>query len=834
MRTAHPAEVVIPLPFIFSIGAGKPSCVDSNPQKMAARFLRISLRVFVRCIALLAICGEMSGQSGVASELRLVATANGISWNAFVVENGEIKVQGRDGVHPVPRGCEWRLTGDFKQNGRLFEFSPTYRIIEHPSFTGPLYFAVVNEASSTWTRDELKNSIMVFAWIVNGKAELVAPLAVSSDPETPAGTYVFELPPRFTKGAPVILLLSRRGLVPPKPLFADATAQSTVELIHFGTVAETEGAISRLATLPTRTDGVTLLHIAAEAGHLPATAALLNRGAKWDAETEWRARSVDWAAADGRREIIQLIAGRDAPKGMAQSEKLFSRAIRSGQVDLAADLWRANPGMKGDALAPLATLFNRIDLLTECVARSGRSACAGISSEILARTILLKRTPLLKFLLENGVSANSSVSGASLLLLAADSGNPDAMAALLKASAKPNTANKEGTTPLMLAAHRGATECVELLLRSGADVNARNNAGVTSLHFATARGNAETVAALLRGGARWESRDNQEKNPLEIALEQPDAAIAAGLVAAGARLDLKRPDFSIRLAQAIAFDSAELVKRAQDDGWSADRPVFESYFASDLAAIYSAKHTAASLKNSDGKRSFHLEEQVDSAPRPTKGTRPLDTRPWDTEQPLLAVKVSGLVDEKGRFLFPTIAGSTNPEIGDSIRAAISTWEFSPAMKGGRPVSSTITLALEFKGRSAEIYSREQVDLPPLIKTKGKLSAGTYEKSTISVGAGTTVVHDYNRYGLTAPGEVFPTTEFLAVPTAETLKGEVATFTFIVEPNGRASHIELVDSNHQEFVNSALGALADYRFEPGVRKGTPVRTRMTLTLRPDPE
>jgi uncharacterized protein len=801
---------------------------------MAPRFLRIPLRVFVRCIVLLAICGKMDGQPGVASELRLIATADGLSWNTFDVETGEIKVRGRDGVHPIPRGCEWRLAGDFKQNGRLFEFSPTYRIIEHPSFSGPLHFAVVNEASSTWTRDELKNSIMVFAWIVNGKAELVAPLAVSSDPETPAGTYVFELPPGFTKGAPVILLLSRRGFVPPKPLFADATAQSTVELIHFGTVAETEEAISRLATLPTRIDGVTLLHIAAEAGHLPATTALLNRGAKWDAETEWRARSVDWAAADGRREIIQLIASRATPKGMAQSEKLFSRATRSGHVDLAADLWRANPGMKGEALAPLAALFNRIDLLTECAARSGRSACVGISSEILARTILLERTPILKFLLENGVSANSSVSGASLLLLAADSGNPGALAALLKASAKPNAANKEGTTPLMLAAHRGATECVELLLRSGADVNARNNAGVTSLHFATARGSTETVAALLRGGARWETRDNPGKNPLEIALDQQDAAIVSGLVTAGARLDLKRPDFSARLVQAIALDSAELVKRAQDDGWSADRPIFEPYFASDIAAIYSAKHTAASLKNPDRKRSFHLEEQVDSAPRPTKGTRPLDTRPWDSEQPLLAVKVSGLVDEKGRFLFPAIAGGTNPEIGDSIRAAISTWEFSPAMKGGRPVSSTITLALEFKGHSREIHSLRSVEIPPVIKAKGKLSAGTYEKVAILESPGTTVVHDYTRNGLTAPGDVFPTTEFRIIPTSENFKGEVATFTFIVEPNGRTSHIELVDSNHRQFANSALGALTDYRFEPGIRKNAPVRTRMTLMLRPDPE
>jgi uncharacterized protein len=68
--------------------------------------------------------------------------------------------------------------------------------------------------------------------------------------------------------------------------------------------------------------------------------------------------------------------------------------------------------------------------------------------------------------------------GESVLMLAARSGNVEAVKTLLARGAKPEVRERLGQTALMWAAAEGHTAVVRALLDAGADINATLDSGV--------------------------------------------------------------------------------------------------------------------------------------------------------------------------------------------------------------------------------------------------------------------------------------------------------------------------------------------------------------------
>lgn len=94
------------------------------------------------------------------------------------------------------------------------------------------------------------------------------------------------------------------------------------------------------------------------------------------------------------------------------------------------------------------------------------------------------------------------VGGYSPLHLAARSGHPAIVAALLEAGADPNFWTDTGVTPLHFAAQANDAESVRALVEHGADINARDEfRGRTPLVFAAGRDATGAVKALLELGA---------------------------------------------------------------------------------------------------------------------------------------------------------------------------------------------------------------------------------------------------------------------------------------------------------------------------------------------
>jgi ankyrin repeat protein len=143
--------------------------------------------------------------------------------------------------------------------------------------------------------------------------------------------------------------------------------------------------------------------------------------------------------------------------------------------------------------------------------------------------------------------------GATPLSLAATNGNAAMIEKLLKAGEDANAVVSEsGDTILMLAARTGRPEAVAMLLNHGADVNKTNATGQTALMWAAAERNSAAVQVLIDHKADVAAKTHQAPPPkpmdtifsapfpvggmtaLLFAARQNDMKSAAILLAAGA------------------------------------------------------------------------------------------------------------------------------------------------------------------------------------------------------------------------------------------------------------------------------------------------------------
>src|SRR5262245_31563348 len=118
---------------------------------------------------------------------------------------------------------------------------------------------------------------------------------------------------------------------------------------------------------------------------------------------------------------------------------------------------------------------------------------------------------------------------------AAQSGDRDAVRALLKQAADVNAAQGDGMTALHWAALKNEAELAQTLLYAGANVRATTRIGsYTPLLLAAKQGNAAVLDALVKGGADINSRTANGTTPLMFAASSGEAAAVAVLLDRGA------------------------------------------------------------------------------------------------------------------------------------------------------------------------------------------------------------------------------------------------------------------------------------------------------------
>jgi ankyrin repeat protein len=128
-----------------------------------------------------------------------------------------------------------------------------------------------------------------------------------------------------------------------------------------------------------------------------------------------------------------------------------------------------------------------------------------------------------------GGYGSTNTIGATPFLLAAVSGDANAMRILQEKGADPRVATKSKLTPLMVASGVGraqdltdeekkvAFEAVKLAVEMGNDVNAQTEDGLAALHGAALNGADDIVNYLASKGANLDIKDKHQQTPLTIA-----------------------------------------------------------------------------------------------------------------------------------------------------------------------------------------------------------------------------------------------------------------------------------------------------------------------------
>jgi ankyrin repeat protein len=111
------------------------------------------------------------------------------------------------------------------------------------------------------------------------------------------------------------------------------------------------------------------------------------------------------------------------------------------------------------------------------------------------------------------------------LIVAAFSGNIEAVKQHIANGADVNAKDKDGDTPLNSAAFSGHKEIAELLIAKGADVNAKGGvSGGTPLHSAAFSGHKEVAEQLISKGADVNAKLKGGETPLDLASLHPEIA----------------------------------------------------------------------------------------------------------------------------------------------------------------------------------------------------------------------------------------------------------------------------------------------------------------------
>lgn len=802
-----------------------------------------------RVLFLLALLGVFAPVVAIGGEtdqpLRLVTTISGREYDQFVVENGRISAVGAKGSVPVPQYANWKLLGNLPRSGPLTHLAPGYSIARLPapewklrSVERPYEVRVAIDPDPkvlAWSQNHLKGSVAVLAWIVDHKAVRVFALDGSSVRES---TIRFVATADETRGSPVFLLFRGREFVAPAPFFSENDANNGLVALHYGSGEALDAVLAKLSAPDRRGRGAqTLMHLVAAAGFPEGVDALLRAGARPDSRDRDGRTPLHYAAANGRREAVRhlLAGGADPNEVDSRRYPAFVDATIYGHEDVALDLIAAGVGQKRvrykmEQMVQVALKYGRARVLVALLEQEGTKILKKSLEELVVENAAALRFDVVAVLLQYGAPADVATSnGTRALALAAQTNVPGYIEMMLDAGAVIDRGGPDGVTALMTAVLGRDDAAVKTLLERGADANAADQSGNTAMHLAAMEQCPGIVRLLADQGADLARKNDEGRTPLDIALGLRDADTAEALIAAGARFDTKELGLMDRLEAAIALDLGELVARAVEDDWDPETTFQGKWPLATVVDFHSALRTAQWLKENVPpvvQPMIYSSGDVDGVVRPVELEMPADPRPTDYDYAATTVKVSGLLDTDGRFLFVRVNESRDPRLSRVVLAKMPSWKFTPATKNGSPVSTRLSIPVTFPARSERVYEVSEVDLEPQIfRTNGvNVSQGWDDRfDPVSLldqspAAGKLPVTRADiPFGVTHPAAVLADGARLAVVRC------------VVERNGIASDFKIVRAPRDFSEDEARRLLHKLEFSAGKVKGSPVRTRVTVTL-----
>lgn len=140
------------------------------------------------------------------------------------------------------------------------------------------------------------------------------------------------------------------------------------------------------------------------------------------------------------------------------------------------------------------------------------------------------------------------------------SGTPEEITQALNAEANINAMDEQNNTVLMIAAEKNNAEAVKILLEEEIDINTQNQDGNTALILASMNNDAETVSAILSHNPDINITNKKEYTALMAAVRYNNPEIVRVLLNADAKLDVVDALGNTALMMAASNNTDEVVK----------------------------------------------------------------------------------------------------------------------------------------------------------------------------------------------------------------------------------------------------------------------------------
>jgi ankyrin repeat protein len=187
----------------------------------------------------------------------------------------------------------------------------------------------------------------------------------------------------------------------------------------------------------------------------------------------------------------------------------------------------------------------------------------------LEHAIIQKNIGVVRELIREGADVDhkstTSPNELTMLHVALQSNQPDALIALIQAGADVNQVNTGNETPLHWAALFGSVPMATILLDAGADITKVAKGGKTVMHFAIAQiqglKRSDMVPFLVSRGANPNVLREDGRSPLHCAAAKDCPLSCMALLQAGADFSIltecNNPETALQMAQRTSQHSAE-------------------------------------------------------------------------------------------------------------------------------------------------------------------------------------------------------------------------------------------------------------------------------------
>lgn len=278
------------------------------------------------------------------------------------------------------------------------------------------------------------------------------------------------------------------------------------------------------------------------------------------------------------------------PRWSATVENEFG-LLRKGWIEVLGERIAENPELlenkerkSGKSLLALALEDGNVEAV-EMLLSSGAELASETNGPCWV-AVMLDNPPMLGTLLRHGADPNApDANSLAPIHYAVGTQNTNALALLFEAGADVDARNASHQTPLLLAIMDDDLQMVGTLLEHGADPNPWDRTGDTALHKAVRRRNPEAVRFLLENGADPKAFNFSNMAPIHIAALNGQDELVELLLEYPGMADLHSEKGAAPIEDALRGRKYDTVQLLLEHGADIDRVMENGYTALHLMLI---------------------------------------------------------------------------------------------------------------------------------------------------------------------------------------------------------------------------------------------------------